>query len=646
MWKRAFAVLLAVTFPAYSHGQEGKRQEGDLQHHEITVTATRLETPLREVAGSITVITREELVRTRKTSLVEAIRESIGLAVLQNGGIGGAASVSIRGSNSEHTLVLIDGLELNDPINPSRSYDLANFPLNQVERVEILRGPQSLLYGSNAIGGVINIITRKGQGRARVDLTTMAGSFGTLAGNAGMTGSSGRVGYSLGGSFFRTEGVSAAATIYPGNSERDGYRNFSLAGKIGYSTGTNSSLDIIFRSIGSRTDIDNFGGPFGDDPNNVQDYVAILGQGRFRSFSPGRRWEQIVAVSLAGTRRNLSNPSDGAHPGEVEEGTYRSTFFKVDWQNNFYLHPSNTLTGGVEIEQESGRSEYVSSGPWGAAESLLPVVRASSLGFYVQDKWDFRQKFFLTAGIRGDTNNRSGPALTFRVAPAFLLEETATRIRATAGTGFKSPSLYQLFAPGTAWGPIGNPDLRPERSFGWDVGVDQTFMEGRLSVGLTWFANTFRNLIDFDFALGYVNIGRSGTKGLESALRLNLFPGTDFRASYTRLNARDNTTGESLLRRPRDKFSADVHSRFWGRLDLTLSLLHIGNRFDRDFSSIPYETVSLPGYTILDAVVSFALDRSWEMTLRLNNIFDTKYQPVWGYGAPGFALNAGIRIAL
>jgi vitamin B12 transporter len=644
----AFAIL-ALACSLAAGVEENQAKPYQPLHYDVIVTATRVETPGREVASSVTVITDEELVRARKLTVLDALRDIIGLSVSQNGGPGTAASVSIRGANNEHTLVLLDGVELNDPINPSRSYDLAHLSLSQVERIEVLRGPQSPLYGSDSLGGVINIITRKGRGRPRLALSGAVGNYATANGDFGFSGSAGRADYSLGLSYARTAGFSAASDRYPGNSEKDGYRNLTLIGRFGYAVRKNIDLDVMVRSVRARSEIDNFGGPYGDDPNNRQDYDSTLARAQARGLFLANLWEQKITVSWTRANRKLINLADDAHPLESENGTYGSRLVKLDWQNNFFLGPSQTLTAGVEFGQEQGRSDYVSDSPSGVFQSSFPAEKSGAAGFYAQDQWKVRGSFFLAAGARLDVHSRTGAALTFRVAPAWIIEATGTKFKATLGTGFKSPSLYQLFAPPTAWGPIGNIDLRPERVTGWDVGVEQDIVRDRLRFGLTYFKNSFRDLIDFDALQGYVNIGQAGTHGVEISLEtrpLGPDESLSFRTSYTRLTARDELSGAALLRRPRDKFSAELGSRLFRRLDLAASLLYVGKRTDRDFSTFPFQDVRLPGYFLLGAVLSTSVSPALDFYVRLDNMLNARYETVWGYGTPGFSLAVGFRLAL
>ncbi|MGA2531875.1 MAG: TonB-dependent receptor [Candidatus Aminicenantales bacterium] len=644
----AFALLALAYGLAVRAGEKQAKPAQPLQY-DVIVTATRVETPGREVATSVTVITAGELARTRRTSVLDALRDVIGLTVTQNGGPGGTASLSIRGANNEHTLVLLDGVELNDPINPSRSYDLAHLSVTQVERIEILRGPQSPLYGSDAMGGVVNIITRKGRGRPRLTVSGSAGTYGTAEGDIGLSGSAGRADYSVGLFATRTSGVSAASVRYPGNTENDGYRNFTLSGRFGYAVRENIDLDILVRSVVARSEIDGFGGPYGDDPNSVQNYDSTLARALLRGLFLGNRWEQRLSFAWTGSSRKLANPPDEAHPLASESGNYGSGLLKLDWQNNFFLNPSQTLTAGLELGQEEGRSDYTMQDPSGTYISAFPAERARAAGFYVQDQWKFRNSFFLSAGARLDAHSRTGTALTGRIAPAWVISATGTKLKGTLGTGFKSPSLYQLFAPPTAWGPVGNMDLRPERVTGWDAGVEQDVVRDRIRIGVTYFSNSFRDLIDFDYASGYVNIGRARTFGTEISLESRPLGPDDpltFRASYTRLTAREELSGTPLLRRPRDKFSAEIGARFFRGLDLGASLLYVGKRADRDFSAYPYATVMLPGYLLLGVVLSTPVSPTLDLYVRLDNMLNTRYEMVWGYGTPGFTFNAGFRLAL
>lgn len=642
-----FVFALALVLPQFG-GEDKKDRAAAPQslQHEIVVTATRIETPARELASSVTVITRADLERSNRPTVLEALRDVMGLAVIQNGGPGSSSSAFLRGANSEHLLVLLDGVEVNDPINPSRSYDFAHLSVDNVERIEILRGPQSTLYGSDALGGVINILTRKGQGKPRLTFSSQGGSYKTLANAVDLGGSSGRVNYAFGLSQFSSAGISAASTGYAGNTEKDGYRNLDLSGRVGIALGHNFEADFIARSVAARTDLDNFGGSGGDDPNSIQDYRSTFLRGQVRGLFLENRWEQKLGFSFITSRRDHKNPIDSEHPFDSEKGTFKGGLLKLDWQNNVFLHPSNTLTFGADIAREQGESTYTSFSIWGPYESDFPRRTADAAGLYVQDQLKIAERFFATVGARLDHLSRAGTALTYRLAPAYFLAATQTKFKATLGTGFKSPSLYQLYAPGTFWGPIGNERLKPEESRGWDLGIEQYFLNGTVVAGITYFRNDFRNLIDFDFSQGYINIGRARTRGLEISGEVRSSENLRLRTSYARLDARDMDSGAELLRRPRDKFTAQVDWTFLRDWTADLTAVYTGRRADKDFSAWVTRDVALPGYWRLDAALSWAVLSKARLFLRFDNILDAKYETVFGYGTPGFSVYGGFKIGL
>jgi vitamin B12 transporter len=529
-------------------------------------------------------------------------------------------------------------------MNPSRSCDLAHIALDQVERIEVLRGPQSTLFGSDALGGVVNIITRTGEGRPKLNLCGSAGSLSTSESRLGISGSTRRVAYSLGASYLGSGGISAADKAFAGNREKDGYRNLSLTGRVGLKLRENLDLDLTVRGLLTRSEIDNFGGPFGDDPNNSQRYDSLFARAQLRGLYGNGRWESKLGAAVIRSKRLNDNPVDRAHPFDSEKGSFRSGLLKVDWQNNVFLHPSNTLTFGAEYEVERGSSEYRFESLWGPFVSEFPGRKAGDLGIYVQDQVKFGGQFFATTGIRIDSHSRSGTAFTYRLAPAWFIVRTGTKLKATLGTGFKSPSLYQLYAPPTAWGPIGNEGLKSEESTGWDAGLEQDLADGRFKLGATYFRNCFRNLISFDNVRGYINVGRAETNGVELTGEAAPSAALSITASYTRLTAKDKDTGLGLLRRPRDKFSAGLDWKPLPKFDLGLKLSRVGSRSDLDFNTWPSAPITLRPYTLLDANIAYAVAPRTKLFFRFDNILNQRYEMIYGYGTPAFCAYVGVKL--
>ncbi|MFB0565218.1 MAG: TonB-dependent receptor plug domain-containing protein [Candidatus Aminicenantaceae bacterium] len=649
MFKKIFLIVLALIllfFNTYAEEaqESGKKKKPPSLHYDVVVTATRIETPAREIASSITVITREDLERMKKSTVLEVLNEVLGVTIVQNGGTGGAASVLLRGANSEHTLVMMDGVELNDPITPSRSYDLAHFSLDDIERIEVLRGPQSTLYGSDALGGVINIISRKGKGKAKVRFSSYGGSFGTITGNAGISGSVDKFDYSLGTSYFHNAGFSSASTAYKGNKEEDGYRNLTLSARFGYRPSSNLDINFIVRSLDTKIDIDNFGGAYGDDPNNIQDYRALFLKGEIRRLFLQNRWEQKLILSFVNYNRKYDNPTDASHPLDSDRSKFKSKLWKLDWQHNIFLHETSTLTFGAEYQQEQGESEYHSEGVWGPFSSTFPLRKSHQKGFYIQDQIRIKDQFFAAVGARFDHHSQAGTAVTYRIAPAYFIKQTGTKLKATYGSGFKSPSLYQLYAPGTAWGPIGNENLEPEKSTGWDAGVEQYLFQDKLMFGATYFKNSFENLIDFDDVQGFINISKSSSKGAEFIFQAQPIKSILITASYTRNEAMDEDENTPLLRRPKDKFTSMVNYGFLEKGNIALSLIYVGEREDMDFSIWPSKRVTLPSYTLLNATASFNFNANIQIFGRLDNVLNEKYEMIKGYGTSGFSAYGGVKL--
>jgi vitamin B12 transporter len=603
---------------------------------EIVVTATRIETPSREVGSSVTVITNQQIEERQNTTVLEVLRTVPALDVVRSGGPGGQTSVFIRGAKSEHTLVLIDGIEMNDPITPGRSYDFANLTTDNIERIEIIRGPQSTLYGSDAIGGVINIITKRGKGRPSGFVSAEGGSFNTFREKAGVSGGNKWANYSLGISRWDTDGISAADEK-DGNHEKDGYENTSISTKLGITPAENFDADFVLRYINAKADIDNSWGVL-DDPNNTADMEQLFFRTQARLSLFNDLWEQRLGCSLTDLDRDYRNDTDAKHPNDLDRSSYDGKILKFDWQHNLYLHETNTLTLGVETEKEKGQSDYYSESALGTDTSTFEKENARTTGYYLQDQVKLWDSWFTTLGVRLDDHSRFGSETTYRIASAYLIRQTGTKLKGTYGTGFKAPSLYQLYSQ------YGDQNLDPEESTGWDIGVEQSLFDKKLILGATYFSNEFDELIEFESGTSrYINVAEAEARGVEVFASVRPIDDLTFLASYTYTDTEDKATGKDLLRRAKNKFGFDVNYRFIGKGNVNLGLVYVGKRDDNDYST--YTRVELDDYVLVNLAASYDITRNIQIFGRAENLLDEDYEEVKGYGTPEVSAYAGVKLS-
>ncbi|MEX2561076.1 MAG: TonB-dependent receptor [Pirellulales bacterium] len=486
------------------------------------VSATR--TPIRsgDVGSSISVITEEQIRAKGQTSVAEVLRGLPGVDVVQQGGPGRVTSLFLRGGSSEHTKVLLDGLPLNDPITPGRSFDFSTLSVDNIERIEILRGPQSTLYGSDAIGGVVNIITRRGRGPPSGRLGVMGGSFGTSHESASVSGSTCDWHYALSGSYFDTDGFSAADERLPGNTENDAFRLGTLGGRTGWTPYENFDVDFVFRYHRGTAEIDDGGGPFMDDPNERNFAEQAFARTQLRYATVDDLWEQTLAFNFADHNRRTIDPADILHPSDAFFSRFNSQLHMLDWQHNLLLLEGNTLTVGAVYADETGASSFTGESAFGPFEGDMPEQSLRNTGVYLQDQLSLGDRWFTTLGARQDHYSQAGTADTYRATSLYRLLGTETALRGSIGTGFKAPTLFQLFDAFS-----GNLDLLPEESKGWDVGLEQPLGRGRLVIGATYFRNDFENLIDFDpSTFRFFNVGRALATGVELSSLYIVSPAT------------------------------------------------------------------------------------------------------------------------
>lgn len=614
-----FAVLLGAASPALAQTAEPD---------EIVVSATRTPTPVDQVASSVTVITAPDIQLKQDNTLPDVLRDVPGLNLIQTGGPGGVTSLFIRGTDSNHAKVLVDGIDVSDPSTPGGTFEFANFLTADVQQVEVLRGPQSGLYGSDAIGGVVDVQTRSGSGPMQANATLQGGSFGTFDQSASVSGAGARTSYVLDVEHLRTTDtpVTPLDLLLPGEARNDdAYDNLTLATKLGLAAAPGLDLGLVARYVHSdlrfTSDFDFGPGPDPAQSQTVSDQLFTRATAHL-SLLDGRL-DQTLGVGYTDYQSTERIPNNPETPDDGDR-------LKADWQADFRIVPGETLTAGAEGERDAIRNSPIDADVTNAAGYLQ---LQSSLG----------GRFFNTASIRYDSNGQFGGKATYRIAPAFLIPETGTKLKASVGTGFKAPTLNELYVSYPAFGFFANPALKPETSLGWDAGFEQTLDHGRVGFGATYFHNSIRNLItDNPTFTTNINVGRATTSGVESYVEWRPSGRLTLRGDYTYVRAWDDILDEELLRRPRNKATISAVWRATSKASLTASVLYVGPWIDgnRDFT-IPRLTA--PGYVTADVTAEYRVSRRWTVFGRLTNLLDRRYQDPIGFQAPGFGAFGGVR---
>lgn len=623
------------------------------EQNPVVVTATRIATPQSQIGSSVSVITAEQIARRQYKTVAGALRSLPGVDVVQAGGPGQQTSVFIRGASSSHTLVLIDGINITDPSHPTGAVDFSGLLLDNVERIEVVRGAQSTLYGANAIGGVINIITRKGQGDPRATLTLQAGNQATNYQQVGVDGAASRFNYSLSGTHLKTHGDSVTPEDLRNGlpAEADHYRNETLSARLGVQATDSVDFSFTGRYINDQTGIDPEAG-FGtiEDADAELRNRELFVRGAAHALLLDGRWDATLASSYIDyNRRNDNSRTDPF--ATLQQTRFQGDTLEFSTNNDLYLNQANTLTlgGGTKRERmnNDGFSDF-----GGFIVSELSSASARTNYAYAQDQLNLGERLFGTAGVRLDDRDDFGSELTYRLTGVYQHTPSGTRFNASVGTGFRPPSLFELygFTPnnfGSAYS--GNPDLEAEKSFGWELGVEQSLVSDRLQVGLTWFRNDIENLIETVFDASFnstpENINKVHLRGVESFVAAQLSKRLSSRIDYTFTDASvSDNSDRPLLRRPRHKASANLAYAASDKASIDLSADYVGERKDIDRVTGAVKEVS--DYTVFNAATTYQLYPALRLEARIENLLDTHYEPADGFAALGRYILLGFTAEL
>jgi vitamin B12 transporter len=628
---RAALPLLALAGLALLPAPRAARATDAQPPETVVVAATRLPTPELEVASSVTVVTADDIAARQERTFVDLLKDVPGLNVVQEGGPGGQTSVFIRGTNSNHVKVLIDGIDVSDPSNANAAFDFGQLLTQDIERVEVLRGPQSGLYGSDAIGGVISVTTTAGSGPLKAAASVEGGSFETFNQTAGLSGSQDGFHYSANVAHLHTGAtpVTPPDLLVPGEQRNDDYYdNFTASTKLGLDVTPGFDLGLVARY--TNTHLRYTGEDFSVFPaipaaeQSASNTSGFYGLASAHLQSLAGAFSQTLALAFTRNETATLQP-------QMLETVNTGERVKLDWQGVVRLTAAHTLLLGLE----EARDEI--SAPLSASTRIASgyAELLSQLG----DRW------FTSLNARYDHDDLFGGKATYRFAPAYLLRESDTKLKASVGTGFKAPTLSQLFQNFPPFF-FANPHLQPESSVGWDAGFEQGLAGARVRLGATYFHNRIHDLITGNVTgTSWANVGRATTDGVESFVSYQPLRALSVRLDYTYTEATDEVLQEELLRRPKHKVNLIATWQATGALLLNLDVLAVSGWVDgnRDFSIPRLDT---PGYATVSLAASFALSRYLTLFGRIDNLLDRRYESPVGFLQPGFGAYAGIKAQL
>jgi vitamin B12 transporter len=615
---------------------------------EIVVVANRSPERADRVGQQVTVLTSEDLRAQQTPVLTDILSRTPGISFSRNGGVGAPTQVYIRGAEPGQTVVLIDGVKLNDPSATDTGFNFGNMLVGDIDRVEILRGPQSVLWGSQAIGGVINLVTAAPKAPFESDLLVEGGSNNWGYGRAGVGGKSDRVTWRATAAYLTTTGVSAFDQA-KGGAESDGYRNVGASAKAQVAVTDQLSLDLRTVYSRGRNDFDGFPPPsfaLSDtrDYGTTEDLVGYAGANL--TLLDGR-FTNRVAFAYTRTERKLFNP-DQAVTDVTFSASGRNQRF--EYQGSFAITPSWTAVFGAERERSSMRS----ASPSDFDPTPTPIRRTASIdGLYAQLRGDILPGLTVSGGVRRDHHEDFGDHTVGQASAAWRVNGGKTILRASWGQAFKAPSLFQLGSE------FGNPNLAPESSHSWDAGIEHRLFDGRVLLSAAYFDRRTRNQIDFVFCPSanssplcrdaggfsgfYANTARTKAHGVELAAQADVTDALTLSANYTWTDARNDTPasanfGKQLTRRPPREGNVEATYRWPTKVKTAVAVHYAGDRFN-DVANLD----RLKGYVLWDLRASYPVTDKLEVYARVENLFDKSYETIRSYGQPGRAAYGGVR---
>jgi vitamin B12 transporter len=602
---------------------------------DIAVSPTGTPEPVDQVASSVTVITAKEIEAQQRRTLPDVLKMVPGLNVVQTGGPGGQTSIFMRGTNSDHTKVLIDGIDVSDPSTANRTFDFGQMLAMDIDRVEVLRGPQSGLYSADALGGVILIYTKRGYGPPKATGLIEGGSSGTFNQAASISGGTDRYNYSFNVTHYRADDITVTPKdlLQPGAPRfPNRFDNWTYSSKVGVDVTRDVTVNLVagytdgsLRFTGDSYDPftnTSFPSPY-QSGSEVDDFYS-RSEVVWRSF--GGNLTNYFGINYSNSQTSNLDPGAG-------DSYYQGDRVKYDWRSVLKIAPGYALVTGAEHQNEQLDGPDVFAQEW-------------NNGVYTELQAQVFHNVFVAANVRFDDNENFGGHTTWRIAPAYVIDATGTKLKGSVGTGFKAPSLSQRFQDYPAFFFYGNPDLKPEESTGYDAGFEQAIFAGRAQFGATYFNNDISGLIESSynpetFISTNINIGKAKTDGVEGFVSVDVTKDLRVRADYTYTHATNEDTGAWLLRRPHNKASVTAGWTPIDKLLVTGSVFYFGDSLDIDRAT--FENEILPSFVVVNVAADYKLTDNMSIYGRIDNLFDERYEIPDGFLATGIGAFGGIR---
>lgn len=636
--------LFICTFTFHSPFLLAVESSSDIET--IVVTASRTSVPLSHVGSSVDVLSALDLEDRQSVFLSEILREIPGLAVNRQGVQGSSTQIRVRGAEGNHVMVLIDGIEAND-LSQGSEFNFAHLLTQEIERVEIVRGPQSALWGSDALGGVINIVSKTATGPFSVAASYEAGSSGTSNTGFSVSSRGDRYHIRLSTQYLDTEGENISRS----GGEEDGYRNLTYNLLAGTDLTERLRLDFVYRKVEASNEYDGIdffvtGLPEDQDLETETEHAYSRLSARLSLLDD--RWEQLVSYGITDT--NNTNLDNG-----IVSSSAKGKRTRLNYQSNLYFSNVSTdhvFTFAYDHEEEEYRQRGVSFGPGFDPNKNLDTRTRS---WIVEYRANLRQKLQLSVSGRVDNNNEFDDSSSYRLTASYRLNNESTRFHGAWGTGSKNPTFTERFGFFDSF--VGNPDLQPEESVAWELGIEQKFPDQRIQIDLTYFDEELEDEINgfvFDpvaFVFTSKNTsGKSQRRGLELTFNYTINDSVNLRAAYTYLDADelDPASGEKLqeVRRAKNAASLNLNYRFLNnKANLNIGANYNGSQIDNFFPPFPAapQRVTLKSFTLVNMSARYQLSERLTLFTRIENLLDDEYEEVYGFAATGMAAYAGLK---